>query len=369
MRTSLVVLLLAGCKPDPTADVVKHHAALLEANYRDVVSRLESLKRSVDGFVAAPSAAGLEGARQAWLEARPSYGECEVSRFYGGPLDQAQGSMNEWPIDENFIDYTAGNPSGGIINDPRSYPQITPQVLAAATGRGGVENLATGYHAIEFLLWGQRPDPLGGPGQRPYTDYLDGGTASYQDRRRTYLAVAAQMLLDDMRSVLSQWDLSDAQSYGSAFVAAPPDESLAKIYRGFSQMAISELLYERIYDPFITRDRKDEESCFSESTQVDLVANALGVENVYLGRYHALTGPSLTDLIQAEDPALDAEMRRLLAEVRSAIDAIPPPFDHAVLSPPGSPPHAKVQAAIDVFAPLQGVLTRGAQALGVVNNL
>jgi putative iron-regulated protein len=369
----VVLLLLCACGGDDGADteraVVRQYAQNLDANYKDVIAKLEALKTAVDAFVQAPSQQGLAAAQKAWLDARPAYGECEISRFYAGPLDQAQGRMNEWPIDESFIDYTAGNPTGGIINQPQTYPIINEQVLASADERGGIENLSTGFHAIEFLLWGQRPDQTSGPGQRPFTDYVDGGTAQNQDRRRAYLQTVTSMLLEDMQAVDADWDLSNSQSYGAMLVLGSPQDGVGKILRGLSQLAISELLYERMSDPFVTQDKKDEESCFSENTSVDLAANMLGVEDVYLGRYHDLHGPSLADLVHAKNATLDAQIRQQLTAGRAAIDAIPPPFDHAVIAPPSSDAHAKVQAAIDTLTPLRGTLMQLAQTLGVSINL
>jgi putative iron-regulated protein len=370
-RLLVAALLIAGCgaPPDPVAPVVHQYAVNLDLNYKEVIARLQDLQTAVDSFVAAPSQSGLDAARNAWLAARPAYGECEVSRFYGGPLDQAQGGMNEWPIDENFIDYTDGNPMGGIINDPVDYPQITVMVLAAADERGGIENLSTGFHAIEFLLWGQRISAGDGPGQRPFTDFVDGGTEANQDRRRTYLQTATQMLVSDMKKVDAAWDLSNPSSYGAQIVNGAPQDGLAKMLRGYSNMAIAELFYERLRDPVTTQDRKDEESCFSENTGVDLSANALGVEDVYLGRYGTTIGPSVSSLVAAKDPALDGQMRLQLQNMRAAIDAIPPPFDHSVLAPPTDPARMKVQAAIDAFAPMRDTIDKVATTLGVTLNI
>ena len=209
---------------------------------------------------------------------------------------------------------------------------------------------------------------------RAYTDYVDGGTSENQDRRRAYLQTVTGMLLDDMRGLDAQWDLTKTGTYGAGFVAMDPHDALTKLFRGFSQMAISELLYERLSDPYVSKNPKDEESCFSESTLDDLIANALGVENVYLGRYKGLdgselNGKSLSDLILAKDAALDGRLRQQLSGVRAAIEAIPPPFDHAVLAPDDSAEHRAVQAAIDAFAPVQGTMDDAATALGIVNNL
>src|SRR5262245_42892853 len=129
----LASVLLAACgggdeqAPDasgPEAEVVRQYAVNLDANYKAVIAGVEGLQTAVEAFVAAPSEAGFIAAQQAWLGARPAYGECEVSRFYGAPMDELQGGMNEWPIDETFIDYTGATPTGGIINDPVGHPTI-----------------------------------------------------------------------------------------------------------------------------------------------------------------------------------------------------------------------------------------------------
>ena len=368
----LSLLAIPACSSpdtDPVAQAVRQYAKNLDQNYKDVIPKLETLESAVTAFVANPTADGLAAAQQAWLDARPAYSESEYSRFYGGPIDQAQGGMNEWPIDEAFIDYTVGNPMGGIINDPVGYPQLNTLVLVNSDEKGGIENLSTGFHAVEFLLWGQRPVQTMGPGQRPYTDYVDGGTAPNPDRRRTYLQVATQLLHDDMRSLESEWDSTNKSGYGSTFLADQPKNSLTKIFRGFSQMAISELYYERLDDPFASRDQKDEESCFSESTIGDLINNALGVEDAYLGRYQTMQGPSVSELVKAKSPALDSQIRQQLSAIRAAIGAIPPPFDHAVLASAGSVENMAVQAALQAFTPLQGLLDQVATALGIVNNL
>jgi putative iron-regulated protein len=353
--------------------VVREYALLLDANYKDSVVEVTAMKSAIDAFVAAPTAEGLAACQNAWLSAHKWYGVGEVSRFYGGPIDQLQGGMNEWPIDESFIDYTGQDPQGGIINNATTYPQITAQVLATADEKGGLENLSTGFHAIEFLLWGQRPTQTQGPGTRPIADFVDGGSSN-ADRRRTYLQVVTSMLLDDTRTLESQWNLGEASSYGARLVAGDAHQALTSIFRGLSQMTISELLYERLDDPFVSLDQKDEESCFSESTLADLVSNALGIEDTYLGRYQTLSGvpmqgPSLSDLVRAKDAAVDAQLRQQLSAMRSAIEAIPGPFDHSVLAPAGSLGRAAVQAAVDAMRPLQATLDQAAQVLGIVNNL
>lgn len=371
---AMLLACLSACggdadEPDLEAQVARQYALILDAMYKDSIVGVEALKVRIDDFVAEPSAEGLEAAKEAWLAARPPYGEVEVSRFYGGPMDYAQGAMNEWPIDENYIDYTAINPEGGVINDPEQFPDISPSLLASLVARGGTENYATGYHAIEYMLWGQRLDQLEGPGNRSYTDFVDGGTAMNQDRRRKYLETITLMLLEALRAVDAEWDLSDEKSYGAKFVAGDPHEAVTLIYRGFSQQLIAEILYERLAAPFLSKDRKDEQSCFSESTWEDLVANMRGTSRVYVGDYGKLKGPGLGDLIVAKDPDVDKRMRARFELIRDAIDDIIPPLDHAILADPSSEEYMRVEDAVDSFEPLLDLLREGSDALDIVNNL
>jgi putative iron-regulated protein len=372
---ALCALLSASCggsaKPSPVTEaaVVRQYALNLKANYQDVVAKLEDLQAAVGAFVFEPTQDGLDAARAAWLAARPIYGQCEVSRFYGGPLDGAQGRMNEWPIDENFLDYTYDLPDGGIVNQPDAYPVIDVDLLKSTDHMGGLENLPAGFHAIEFLLWGQRPSQEDGPGARPYTDYVDGGTAANQSRRRDYLKAATDLLLSDMQGVVAAWDLSDPQSYGSAMVAGSAHDGVQNIVRGLTDLHISELYYERLLDPYVTMDRKDEESCFSESTYTDLVANDTGVIDTYHGRYGSLAGASVADLLTEIDPALAEQIDQQIQATLAGIEAIPQPFDHTVISDSHSDDHKKLDAAVQTFWPMQDLYRTMASDLGIVINL
>jgi putative iron-regulated protein len=93
----------------------------------------------------------------------------------------------------------------------------------------------------------------------------------------------------------------------------------------------AELSGERMTTALDNRDQEDEHSCFSDNTHRDLYLNALAVENVYLGRFGSMDGPGIDDLVAARDPALDMRMKTELTAALDAIEAIPPPFDQALL--------------------------------------
>ncbi|MCA9572117.1 MAG: iron-regulated protein, partial [Myxococcales bacterium] len=198
LRTTPIAVLLLACTGEPTptrpeafvfpantADAVSNYAAIVEATYADTLAGAKALDAAVGAFVAAPSDTTLADARDAWRASRVPYLQTEVFRFYEGPIDDPEtgpeGLLNAWPLDEHYIDYVEGDPDTGIVNGTEPLDGAT---LEALNEVGGEKNIATGYHAVEFLLWGQDHSDTG-PGDRPYTDYVtDGsGTAANQQRR------------------------------------------------------------------------------------------------------------------------------------------------------------------------------------------
>jgi putative iron-regulated protein len=198
---------------------------------------------------------------------------------------------------------------------------------------------------------------------------VDGGTAANQSRRRAYLKAATDLLLSDMQGLVAAWDLGDPNSYGAVMVAGPAHDGVQKIARGLTDMHISELYYERLLDPYVTMDRKDEESCFSESTYTDLLANATGVADTYQGRYGSRAGASIADLLAAIDPALADQIDQQIQATLVGIQAIPQPFDHTVIAAPTSDDHKKLDAAVQTFWPMQDLYRQMAMKLGIVINL
>ncbi|AKV03016.1 Iron-regulated protein A precursor [Labilithrix luteola] len=384
-----VLLLAAACSSsDDTssisgtggvdkAAVVKSYATIVHQNYEDSVAEAKKLQTAINAFVASPTQATFDAAKKAWIAARPAYLQTEAFRFYNGPIDNEEngpeGMINGWPLDENFIDYTIGNPEAGIINMTAEFPQITKDVIAENNEKDGEKNLSAGWHAIEFLLWGQDLNADGtphaqGPGQRPYTDFVDGGTASNQARRREYLKGATDLLVEHIESVEVQWDLDNPESYGAKFVAGDSDQALSNILKGVISLAATELPKERMNNAYETKDQEEEHSCFSDTTNQDMIYDALGIENVYLGRYGSLSGPSISDLVKAKDPALDEKVRTVLTAALNATKAIPAPFDQQILGDDGSPGRQKVKAAIDAWTPVANGVHEAATALGAKIN-
>jgi putative iron-regulated protein len=121
--------------------------------------------------------------------------------------------------------------------------------------------------------------------------------------------------------------------------------------------------------PLLSGDQEEEQSCFSDTTGADLRNNAIGIENVYLGRYQQLngktvSGPSLADLVKKADPRVADEILERLTRTREALAAIQDPFDREI-QPDNAAGHARVQAAADALRAEAQSFMRVAQALQI----
>lgn len=363
---ALVATLLGGCGDDgddaARTRVAEDYADHLYASYAETVRQATALQTAVDAFAAAPSAASLDAARQAWKTAREPYLLTEVFRFYDGPIDAVEGQINAWPLDEVFIDYVEGAPDAGIINNTAAFPAITTEVITGQNEKGGEANISAGWHAIEFLLWGQDLSATG-PGARPYTDYVPGGTATHPERRKTYLKLVTNLLVADLTEVRDAW-APDADNYRATFVT--DKNAVRDILLGMGSLSGAELSGERMAVALQNRDQEDEHSCFSDNTHRDLVGNALGIQNVFLGTYAAGDGESISDLVRAKDPALADKLAAEMASSVAAIQDIPVPFDQAITNAAGQ---AKVRAAIEALQRQTATTVEAATALGITLNL
>jgi putative iron-regulated protein len=381
---SLFVVFLGlgvGCggvdKQAEMNEVAKAYAALVYANYTEVELKARSMKEAIDTFVASPSAQTLATAKQRWLEARVSYGQSEAFRFYNGPIDQdgLEGQINAWPLDEKYIDYVEGDDASGIINRVQEFPEITKQILMENNEKGGETNVATGWHAIEFLLWGQDLSTTG-PGARPHTDYVEGGTAANQTRRGQYLKVVTELLLENLATVKEAWKPNTAGNYAASFVVlAGAKDAVQKMITGMGSLSGAELAGERMEVAYENKDQEDEHSCFSDNTHVDILENARGIQNIFLARYGgASQGASLYDLlVKLGKKELADKLKTQMEESISKIEAMPgaekTPFDQVILGADDAPGRKRMKAAIDALREQTKTIAEMAAALEIQVNL
>lgn len=354
------------------AQVVADYATLVEASYADALAEAEVLHETLHAFTDEPTEDTFVAAKDAWLASRTPYGQTEAFRFYQGPIDNddgPEGLINAWPIDESYIDYVAGTDDtvlvGGLVNLPDEYPDISEDVITELNEKEGETNIMTGYHAIEFLLWGQ-DQSADGPGERPYTDYVSGseGTNENQDRRGKYLLTAADLLVVNLTGVHEQW-LPDEANYREDFEALEPDEAIGKILLGMGSLAGAELAGERMTVAYDNKDQENEHSCFSDNTKADLLNNAKSVQNVLLGKYRDVDGIGIDELVEEKDAALAEKLREQIQTAIDDIEAIPGSFDTAILGDDESEGRVAVAAAIESLWDFRDSLEEAAGVLDI----
>jgi putative iron-regulated protein len=340
---------------------IENYVALVEATYRASAADARLLEAAVDALLAAPSIETLTAARNAWLNARGWYLQTEAFRFYDGPIEAIEGRINAWPLNEAFIDGVEGAPDSGIINDPK-----VPLTIEAIDERDQVSDEAdvtTGWHAIEFLLWGQDRNLLG-PGMRPASDYLPG--QGNNDRRRQYLKLVTDQLVGDLDSLAAAWDRGRADGYAARFLALPQREALGRIVNGLAILSGFEMMSERLAVALDSNDQEDEHSCFSDNTNADFVFNLRGIRNVWFGDVAGSNGPGLDALVAGQDPALAERLTGLINAADAALAAIDHPFVRVLAAPPGAPSRAEAEAAVEALAALATGLKEAGNRLGVL---
>ncbi|KKC36594.1 peptidase [Devosia epidermidihirudinis] len=339
MRSLAIALTLsvptvaAFAQAPAEAEILNNYADLALAGYEDSLSTAKALDAAIDALIATPSEATLNAARDAWKAARVPYQQTEAFRFGNPIVDEWEGRVNAWPLDEGLIDYvdasygseSDSNPLyvANVIANPKiiidgvelDATNITPQLLQDHLQEAaGIEsNVATGYHAIEFLLWGQDLNGTGtgpGAGERPYTDY---STADNADRRAAYLKSASELLISDLEEMVGNWT-ADGEAR-----AALPDLGVSVILTGMGSLSFGELAGERMKLGLLLHDPEEEHDCFSDNTHNSHFYDAVGIRNVYHGSYTrvdgtVVSGPSMSQLVAAKDAALDKELSGLLDE-------------------------------------------------------
>ena len=325
----LLMVELAVAEPS-VKEIINTYSDIALAGYEDSLATAIELKTSIDTLIKNPTKENLNHARKAWRKSRVPYMQTEAYRFGNAIVDDWEGRVNAWPLDEGLIDYVAedygsesdenelyvaNKLSGRTIDASTIDKKLLIDILHEA---GGIEaNVATGYHAIEFLLWGQ--DLNGsekGQGNRPVTDFdIQNCTGGNCDRRVTYLRVVTEILIDDLKWMIGQWGTHGAAR--TSLLSANESEALSAMFTGIGSLSYGELAGERMKLGLMLHDPEEEHDCFSDNTHDSHYYNALGIQNVYHGRYkridgNLVIGPGLSDLVKARNAKTDQNVTKAI---------------------------------------------------------
>ena len=348
--------------------ILESYSNIALDNYTNALNDAKALKVAIDNFAKSATKENLEKAKKAWLVSRESYGQTEIFRLSNGPVDAEEGwvsetygalegQINAWPLDENMIDYTidaegkktAGNiidtigkfNPGGEESKEVDVTKITVDAISELNENGGEANVATGYHAIEFLLWGQDQDYSNflkdgitkgalKAGERPLSDFTSDKNAQ---RRLAYLSVAAEKLISDLEVIKSAWEknvdgnkglyqaaLNGTLNGENASKNIDSNDALKQIISGMGVFVKSELANERIAVAVLTPSEEDEHSCFSDNTHRDIATNYQGFKNILTASYNGKKyGKSLLD---STDKETKERIEKLMASIEAKIKSV-----------------------------------------------
>jgi len=344
------------------SDVVEHYAKLVSATYGDALAHAQVMQSDVNAFLSGPTAELLQKARDSWTAARLPYLQTEVFRFYEGPIDDEdgpEGLLNAWPMDEAYIDYVEGSASSGLVNNVTELPKIDAALIESLNEKDGEANISCGYHAIEFLLWGQDLSAEG-PGNRAHTDYT---TADNASRRSDYLRAVTNLVVEKLEGLVAEW-LPGNDNYRAEFLKLPSSKALEKIMTGMSMLSGFEMAAERLNVAYDTKAQEDEHSCFSDTTHNDMVYDLTGIHNVWTGSYGDLSGPGLQVIAQGLKPELAGQLGSKIEESVAAAKAIPVPFDQAILGEDTAPGRMAILHTIETLEDQAELLVALAKEMG-----
>ncbi|MDY8108972.1 imelysin family protein [Fulvimarina sp. 2208YS6-2-32] len=373
--------------------VLETYADIALASYSDALASAKALDAATDALIETPSAETLAAAKDAWRASRPSYMQTEVFRFGNPIVDAWEGRVNAWPLDEGLIDYVA--PAYGTGSDSNALytanviasdeitiggesvdvTTITPALLQDKLQEaGGVEaNVATGYHAVEFLLWGQDLNGTeAGAGDRPATDFAEGEacTNGSCEKRSAFLDAATDLLITDLEEMVGNWETDGA---ARTALLEDEDKGIAAILTGMGSLSYGELAGERMKLGLLLHDPEEEHDCFSDNTHASHYYDGIGIQNAYLGRYEradggVVEGAALADLVEASAPdvneELKADLEASIAKLRAIYDAAESgeAYDQQI-GEGNAEGNARVQEAIDALIAQTRTIERAIAAL------
>ena len=314
-------------------EVIINYSNIAEAKYKDALILAQQLHNSILDFMKNTNDENFNIVKMSWLKSRTAYQQTEVFRFGNPIVDDWEGKVNAWPLDEGLIDYVDNTNYYPSENDFSNFNVIANKKLKVEGELidasiinadllstklheiGGNEaNVAIGYHAIEFLLWGQDLNGTKeGNGDRKYTDFrLEQCTNDNCDRRREYLLAASELLIEDLKFINTAWS---PEGDAREDLINDNENAIKRILVGMGSLSYGELAGERMKLGLMLHDPEEEHDCFSDNTHNSHYYNVVGIRNVFLGEYRNLdgkliSGPSISSVLKVADKKLQKKTKK-----------------------------------------------------------
>lgn len=303
-----------------TRELMLNYLQQIESDYSTVEVTIKTLQTEIEGFIQQTDVITMDRARDAWLIAHSAYELTSLHRHFANlvltqqdklTLNQLQYQINHWPVLPGYIDYVDGYPDSGIVHDMNVVLELDS--LREQHGFFDVSEASLGFHVIEYLLWGSNTnnDPL-----RPASDYLlttqlsaDQANNGFEldqlsnNRRRRFLAIAAQALLEDFQLLRTLWSentlLFQRRVEGAESADYVSSRELLSVFAESITTVLKEDLLLRSLYPMLNGDFTDSmQSPFSHSTVNTVSSQLNGLERLLLEN-QTDTGTTLDSLFSS----------------------------------------------------------------------
>ncbi|MNU14663.1 Iron-regulated protein A precursor [compost metagenome] len=338
-------VLMTGCKTKDPKPATQTFAEMEQSVLNDFVSVVgnplyakfetlaATLKTAVQNLANNPTDANLAAARTAWKDVRVIWEQSEG--FLIGPVDDQNYDpyMDTWPTDHNAMD-----------NLLTSTTPITVSYLAGLDDPENASELTLrGFHPLEYLLWG-----LGG----------NRTAASITAREKEYMVALAEDIHNNVSALKSSW-LPGSIYFGNKLITpgsgndvfANKREALEALANALIDIC-GEVADGKMLEPFEPNaDSTITESPYAHNSINDFKNNIIGARNVYTCTFDGKTGKSLSDLVRANNSALDLEIKSKFEIAIQSFDGFTTTFEQAIYHQ-----RPQVQNTLDALNSLKGTI-------------
>ena len=109
--------------------ITENYANLAHAKYKDSLTLAKIMLSKINFFLEAPSEKKFLEVKKSWLKARTVYQQTEVFRFGNAIVDEWEGKVNAWPLDEGLIDYVDNTNYYPSENDFSNFNVVANPIL------------------------------------------------------------------------------------------------------------------------------------------------------------------------------------------------------------------------------------------------
>jgi len=306
-----------------TDEIMKLWNQRAESCYQSVGLAMLELRAQNNEFLEFPSQSLLLQLQGTWNSAHQLFSACLI---YQQPIPfsfettflTTLNQIESWPIQGGYIDYLQGYEHTGLIND--LTVDINLPVLKEQHKLTDSFDVSLGFHALEFILWGDTLERSSDDFEASEPDFSNiGYETNAKNRRRAYLLAVVSQIDDQVAQLQSRWDSAD-NSFSSTLSTMTDQQQNAYILSSITSYITH--LNSRFFNPEYENDLfLINESPYSHTTRDGVVVSFHEFETLLNGILNIqIAFLPEDDMEQKQQTVL---MQDLLKELSFQIDLLP----------------------------------------------